>query len=87
MTCPDPSPLFTRLYVPLTESLLLPAIKWVITVRVQATMSSAFEIVLWGAPVILLSWGLLLGLGCAVLFRDDHSSAEKPRPSGIGAGA
>ena len=39
-------------------------------------MSSAFEIVLWGAPVILLGWGLLLALGCAVLFRDDRSSAE-----------
>jgi len=50
-------------------------------------MNSPLEIVLWGAPVILLSWGLLLGLGCAALFRDDHSSAEKPRPSGIGAGA
>lgn len=50
-------------------------------------MSSALEIVLWGAPVILLSWGLLLALGCAVLFRDDHSAAQKPRPSGIGAGA
>jgi hypothetical protein len=70
----------------LTESLLLVAIKWVITFRVQAAMSSALEIVLWGAPVVLLSWGLLLGLGCAVLFRDEHSSREEPRTSGMGAG-
>ena len=50
-------------------------------------MSSLFEVVLWGAPVILLSWGLLLGLSCAMVFRDDRSPPEKPRPSGIGAEA
>jgi len=49
-------------------------------------MSSLVEVVLWGAPLILLSWGLLLGLGCAMVFRDD-SPPEKPRPSGIGAEA
>jgi len=50
-------------------------------------MSSLFEVVLWGAPVILLSWGLLLGLGCAMVFRDDSSPPEKKRPAGIGAEA
>ncbi|MFZ3211344.1 MAG: hypothetical protein WA188_07495 [Terriglobales bacterium] len=50
-------------------------------------MSSLAEVVLWGAPLILLSWGLLLGLGCAMVFRDDYSPPEKPRPSGIGAEA
>jgi len=71
----------------LTQSLPALVISWVITVRVQAVMSSLVEVVLWGAPVILLSWGLLLGLGCAMVFRDDYSPPEKPRPSGMGAEA
>ncbi|MGO9209229.1 MAG: hypothetical protein ACLPXM_19215 [Terriglobales bacterium] len=50
-------------------------------------MSSLLEVVLWGAPVILLSWGLLLGFGCAMVFRDDDSPPEEKRPSGIGAQA
>jgi len=50
-------------------------------------MNSFFELLLWGAPAILLSWGLLLGLGCAMVFRDDYTPPEKPRPSGIGAEA
>ncbi len=33
-------------------------------------MNSLFEIVLWGAPAVLLSWGLLLALACVVVFRD-----------------
>lgn len=33
-------------------------------------MNSLFEIVLWGAPAVLLSWGLLLAFACAVVFRD-----------------
>ena len=32
-------------------------------------MSSLLEVVLWGAPAILLSWGLLLVLACVVVFR------------------
>jgi len=32
-------------------------------------MISLLEIVLWGAPAVLLSWGLLLVLVCAVVFR------------------
>ncbi len=50
-------------------------------------MNSLFEVVLWGAPAILLSWGLLLALTCVVVFRDDRSPREKPRRSGVvGAG-
>jgi hypothetical protein len=50
-------------------------------------MNSFFEVVLWGAPAVLLSWGLLLALVCAAVFRDDRSR-EKPRRSGAaGAGA
>jgi len=33
-------------------------------------MNSLFEIVLWGAPAVLLSWGLLLVLVCAAVFRE-----------------
>jgi len=47
-------------------------------------MNSLFEIVLWGAPAVLLSWGLLLVLACAAAFRD-LPPGEKPR--GFGAGA
>jgi len=37
-------------------------------------MISLLEIVLWGAPAILLSWGLLLALACAVVFRGAASA-------------
>jgi len=50
-------------------------------------MNSLCEILLWGAPAILLSWGLLLGLGCAMLFRNDYAPPEKPRAPRIGAEA
>jgi hypothetical protein len=33
-------------------------------------MNSFFEVVLWGAPAVLLSWGLLLALACGLVFRD-----------------
>jgi len=33
-------------------------------------MNSLLEIVLWGAPAVLLSWGLLLVAACAAVFRD-----------------
>jgi hypothetical protein len=55
--------------------------------QVEAVMSSLVEVVLWGAPLILLGWGLLLGLGCAMVFREHPAPPEKPRPSGIGAEA
>jgi hypothetical protein len=57
---------------------------WVSTVRVQALMNSLFEIVLWGAPAVLLSWGLLLAFGCAAVFRD-FPPREKPRRTGARA--
>ncbi len=44
-------------------------------------MNSLFEVVLWGAPAVLVSWALLLALACGLVFRDDHSSREKPRRS------
>jgi len=50
-------------------------------------MNSLFEVVLWGAPAVLLSWGLLLALACVVVFRDERSPREKPPHSGVaGAG-
>lgn len=42
-------------------------------------MNSLFEIVLWGAPAVLLSWGLLLVLACAVVFRDLPPREESRR--------
>jgi hypothetical protein len=41
-------------------------------------MNSLFEAVLWGAPVLLLSWGVLLTFACTVLFNEslDASSGE-----------
>lgn len=51
-------------------------------------MNSLFEVVLWGAPAVLFSWGLLLALACALVFRDDRAPREKPPRCGIaGAGA
>jgi len=44
-------------------------------------MNSLLEIVLWGAPAVLLSWALLLALACGLVFRDDRSPSEKPRGS------
>ncbi|HYN16241.1 MAG TPA: hypothetical protein VES66_10700 [Terriglobales bacterium] len=49
-------------------------------------MNSLLEAVMWGAPVVLLSWGLLLALGCVLVFRDDPSPREEPPRSGV-AGA
>lgn len=49
-------------------------------------MNSLFEIVMWGAPAVLLSWGLLLALGCMLVFREDPSPREEPPGSGV-AGA
>ena len=43
-------------------------------------MNSLLEFVLWGAPAVLLSWGLLLVLACAVVFR---GSAATGRPSAL----
>lgn len=43
-------------------------------------MNSLLEFVLWGAPAVLLSWGLLLALACAVVFR---GSAATGRPSAL----
>jgi len=39
-------------------------------------MNSLFELVLWGAPAVLLSWGLLLALACGLVFRNDRSPEE-----------
>lgn len=47
-------------------------------------MNSLFEIVLWGAPAVLLSWGLLLAFGCAAVFRD-FPPREEPRRTGARA--
>jgi hypothetical protein len=41
-------------------------------------MNSLLEIVLWGAPAVLLSWGLLLALACVVVF---HGSATQGQTS------
>ncbi len=49
-------------------------------------MNSLLEVVLWGAPAVLLSWALLLALACGLVFRDDRSSREKPQRSKV-AGA
>lgn len=46
-------------------------------------MNSLLEVVMWGAPVVLLSWGLLLALGCVLVFRDDRPPREEPRRSGV----
>jgi hypothetical protein len=34
-------------------------------------VNSLFEIVLWGAPALLLSWGVMLTLACAMVFNKD----------------
>ena len=46
-------------------------------------MNSLLEVVMWGAPAVLLSWGLLLALGCVLVFRDDPSPQEEPARSGV----
>ena len=52
----------------------------------RQVMNSLLEAVMWGAPVVLLSLGLLLALGCVLVFRDDPSPREEPPRSGV-AGA
>jgi uncharacterized membrane protein len=39
-------------------------------------MNSLFEVVLWGAPAVLVSWVLLLALACGLAFRDDARHAR-----------
>jgi hypothetical protein len=46
-------------------------------------MNSLLEVVMWGAPAVLLSWGLLLALGCVLVFRDDSTPG---RSSGLWGG-
>jgi hypothetical protein len=48
-------------------------------------MNSLFEIVLWGAPAVLLSWGLLLVLACAAVYRDllPHEKTPPLRSWGV----
>lgn len=46
----------------------------------DGVMNSLFEVVLWGAPAVLLSWAVLLALACGLAFRDERSSREKPQP-------
>ena len=78
----------TRLYLSLTQSLPARTAVWVNTVRVRQVMNSLFEVVLWGAPAVLLSWGLLLGLACVVVFREGRSPRDESRRSGLaGPGA
>ena len=43
-------------------------------------MNSLFEVVLWGAPAVLLSWAVLLALACGLAFRDESSPREKTQP-------
>jgi len=43
-------------------------------------MNSLFEVVLWGAPAVLVSWALLLALACGLAFRDDRSPRQRPQP-------
>ena len=40
-------------------------------------MNSLLEIVMWGAPAVLLSWGLLLILACAVVFRGSAARGSR----------
>jgi cytochrome c-type biogenesis protein CcmH/NrfF len=40
-------------------------------------MNSLFEVVLWGAPVVLLICAFLLALACGLAFRDERSPREK----------
>jgi hypothetical protein len=69
----------TRLYVLLTQFLLaLPGL-WVITVGPRRIMNSLFEVVLWGAPVVLLTWALLLAIVCGLAFREEGSPHD-PQP-------
>jgi len=46
----------------------------------RPVMNSLFEVVLWGAPAVLLSWAVLLALACGLEFRNDDSPREKPQP-------
>ena len=43
-------------------------------------MNSLFEVVLWGAPAVLLSWAVLLALACGLAFRDEGPPREKTQP-------
>jgi hypothetical protein len=38
-------------------------------------MNSLLELVLWGAPAILLSWGLFLVCACLLVFLDDSGES------------
>lgn len=38
-------------------------------------MNSLLEIVFWGAPLLLLSWGVLLTFACAVMFKETLDAA------------
>ena len=42
-------------------------------------MNSLFEVVLWGAPVVLLTWALLLAIICGLAFREEGSPHD-PQP-------
>jgi len=46
----------------------------------DGVMNSLFEVVLWGAPAVLLSWAVLLALACGLAFRDEPTPREKPQP-------
>ena len=75
--------MITRLYVSLTQFLLVLSAFWVITGGPRQIMNSLFEVVLWGAPAVLLSWALLLALACGLVFHDDGSPRKNPQSSGV----